>query len=76
MRRTWGIEVLACPRCDARMELIAVIEDQAIATKILRHLGLPTRPPPRGPPWRAQATLALAQRDGVHDGVDAPAFEQ
>ena len=30
--------------------MIAVIEDAEVARKILKHLGLPFRPPPRGHP--------------------------
>jgi hypothetical protein len=52
MKRTWGIDVLQCPACGGKMDLIAVIEDAAVAAKILTHLGLPARPPPRGRPWR------------------------
>jgi hypothetical protein len=54
------------------MELIAAIEDERVAAKILLHLGLPARAPPRGRPWGAQHVLP-----GVHDapdgnGVDPP----
>ena len=76
MRRTWGLDVLACPRCDARMELIAVIEDAAVARRILEHMGLPTRAPPRGPPWRPQGTLPFIQPGDAGDGVDPPAFAE
>jgi len=76
MRRTWGINVLACPRCDGPMELIAALLATGapeVAARILTHLGLPTHPPPRGPPWRAQRTLP-ARPDEDHLGSDAPAF--
>jgi hypothetical protein len=72
MRRTWGIDVLECPRCGDRMTVIAVIEDERTARRILDHLGLPSRAPPRGRPWRRQQQLA--QRD--HDGVDSPSFAE
>ena len=52
MRRSFGIDVLQCPTCSGRMELIATIEDPDVAAKILKHLGLPARAPPRPPPWR------------------------
>jgi hypothetical protein len=35
MRRTWGIDVLACRRCGGRMDLVAVIEDPSMCAKIL-----------------------------------------
>ena len=54
MRRSFGIDVLQCPKCLGRMKLIALIEDPAVIAKILYHLGLsseiprarPARPPP------------------------------
>jgi hypothetical protein len=54
MQRSFGFDVLACPHCGGRLELIALIEDAAVIRRILSHLGLPTdvptarpaRPPP------------------------------
>jgi hypothetical protein len=54
MRRTFGVDVLACPRCGGRLRLVALIEETSVVQRILRHLGLPTdvpaprpaRPPP------------------------------
>ena len=63
MQRSFGFDVLACPRCGDRLELIALIEDLKVIRRILSHLGLPTdvpaarpaRPPPlpigRSDPW-------------------------
>jgi hypothetical protein len=56
MQRTFGLDVLACPRCGGRLRLIAVIGQPAVITRVLGHLGLPTevpvprpaRPPPDG----------------------------
>ena len=52
MRRTFGLDVLACPNCGGRMKLIALIEKPSVIKKILMHLNLPTdlpraRPPPK-----------------------------
>jgi hypothetical protein len=48
MRRTFGTDVLECPRCGGRLRLLAHIEHARIVERILRHLGLPTdRPEPR-----------------------------
>jgi Putative transposase len=56
MRRTFGIDVLDCPRCGGRLRLLALIEHARIVERILGHLGLPTdRPEPRparAPPGR------------------------
>ena len=52
MRRTFGLDVLACPRCGGRFRLIALIEDASVIERMLRHLHLPTElPAPR--PGRA-----------------------
>lgn len=54
MERTFGFDLLACPRCGGRLRLIALIEDAAVIGRILRHLGLPTEiaapRPARAPP--------------------------
>lgn len=78
LRRTWGLATLTCPRCGDRMEFIAAIEDADVARRILLHLGLPARAPPRGRPWRRQ--LGLPHHAGTSvggaDGLDPPsAFE-
>jgi hypothetical protein len=71
MRRTWELDVLACPRCGERMDLIALSEDSQVAAKILIHLGQPARAPPRGRPWRpGQQQLAVG-----FDGVDSAFIE-
>jgi hypothetical protein len=54
MRRTFGVDVLACPRCRGRLRLVALIDQAPVIQRILRHLGLltdvpeprPARPPP------------------------------
>jgi hypothetical protein len=55
LRRSFGLDVLACPRCHGgRMRLVATIKDKVVIDKILHHLGWPSEPPlaspPRGPP--------------------------
>ncbi len=47
MQRSFGFDVLACPRCGDRLELIALIEDPKAIGRILRHLGVPTGRPTR-----------------------------
>jgi hypothetical protein len=59
MRRTFGFDVLACPRCGGRLRLVALIEDAAVIARILRHFGLPgTIPSPR--PARAPPAAPTA----------------
>ena len=55
MRRGLDLDVLECPRgCVATLRFIARIEQPAVVSKILRHLGLPSDPvrcdPARAPP--------------------------
>ena len=48
MRRSYGLDVLACPRCGGRLRLVALIDERSVIERILRHLGFPTElPPPR-----------------------------
>jgi hypothetical protein len=48
MQRSFGVDVLDCPKCHHPMQLIAVILAGAAAQSILEHLGLPTElPEPR-----------------------------
>ena len=65
MRRSLGLDVLACPRCGGRLTLIALIEDPAVIARVLRHLGLPTDMP-EAQPVRAPP---------LHLVVDAPPTE-
>ena len=55
------------------MQLLAVIEDEAVARRILLHLHLPARAPPRGSPWRPQSSLALEAAPGPGEDIDPPA---
>ena len=70
MQRTFGLDVLACPRCGGRLRLIALIERAAVIRRILGHLGLPTEvplpQPARLPPatWFDESTLVGDQTDG------------
>ena len=47
LRRTHGIDALACPTCDGRLRPIGTIVDPAVARKILLHLGRRAEPLPR-----------------------------
>ena len=50
MRRAFDLDVLCCPHCAGRMQLLATIEDPAVIQRILAHLGLPgTRDGPQPP---------------------------
>ncbi len=57
-RRSWAclaetrivdIDIEHCPNCGGRLKIIAAIVDPALIAKILTHLHLPARAPPRSP---------------------------
>jgi hypothetical protein len=50
MRRTFGLDVLACPRCGGQLCLVALIDQASVIRRILRYLELPTVPRPARPP--------------------------
>ena len=55
LRRTFAVDILACPDCGGRLRLLATIADRAAIEWILAHLGWPLDPPrpapARPPPW-------------------------
>ena len=53
------------------MRLVSVVQDERVARRILEHLGLPARAPPRGRPWRSGQQLELDDPDRF-DGIDEP----
>ena len=52
LKRVFDIDIEHCPNCGAALKIIAAIEDPPVIVKILAHLGLPTRAPPRAPAQR------------------------
>ena len=71
MRRTYGFDVLACPRCGGRLRLVALIEQAAVIGQILRHLGLPTEIPAARPARAPPLPIGL----GAHPMNDSAAFD-
>ena len=71
LKRTYEIDIFVCARCQGPTRVIAVIEDDRVARRILEHLGLPAAPP-RGRPWRpGKQTLAFD-----FDGIDMPPISE
>ena len=52
LKRVFDIDVEHYPNCGGALKIIAAIEDPPVVIKILSHLGLPTRAPPRSPARR------------------------
>ena len=68
LRRTFGLDVLACPRCQGRMRLLATVTEPKSVARYLRALGEPTdgpaRAPARGPPyWKSRVLRRAAIGD-------------
>ena len=56
LKRVFDVDVEHCPNCGGALKIIAApfdklwtIDDSPVIVKILSHLGLPTRGPPRAP---------------------------
>ena len=49
LKRVFDIDIEHCPHCGGALKIIAAIEQPAVIARILTHLGLPTRAPPRSP---------------------------
>ena len=60
LKRTFAIDVLGCPRCQGRMQLLAMVTERASVRRFLAKLGelveVPERSPSRGPAcWKSVA---------------------
>jgi hypothetical protein len=58
LKRTFDVDVLACPTCHGRMKLVAMVTDPKSVTRYLAGIGelaeVPGRSPSRGPPsWKS-----------------------
>jgi hypothetical protein len=76
LARTFAVDVLACPRCEGRMKLLAMVTDPASIARYLVAVGeeteVPRRSPNRGPPyWKSSVLRRQAlgeEEDGSHRG--------
>jgi hypothetical protein len=68
-KRTFGIDVLECPTCNGRMELLAVVTDPKSIARYLRALGesddVPARSPSCGPPYGKSTVLRRRAQNDV-----------
>jgi hypothetical protein len=49
LKRVFDLDLEHCPQCGGEFRIIAAIEAPALIARILTHLGLPARAPPRSP---------------------------
>ena len=49
LSRVFSVDILECPGCGARRQLIAVVMDPSVGRAILEARGLPAAPPARSP---------------------------
>ena len=52
LKRVFEIDLEHCPNCAGALKIIAAIVAPPVIVRILAHLGLPTRAPPRSPARR------------------------
>ena len=57
LKRVFDLDLEHCPNCGGELKIIAAILEQPVIEKILTHLGLQARAPPRAP-VRGQALQA------------------
>jgi len=80
LARTFAVDVLACPTCQGRMKLLALVKDPASIARCLATAGeateVPRRSPGRGPPYwksrvlRRQVLGEEDERGGRGRGAD------
>jgi len=61
LKRVFDIE--HCPNCGGSLKIIPAIEYPPVIVKILSHLGLPTRAPPRAPTRTVRILAKYAKTD-------------
>ena len=49
IKRVFAIDITTCPQCGGPLAILTAIEEPSVIIKILSHLGLPTRAPPKAP---------------------------
>ena len=69
--RVFSLDALECPQCQSAMVVLAFISDPPVVSKILRHLKLPTAPPPVAASrdmWEPESNLLIPPLD--EHGID------
>ena len=58
LKRVFDLDLEHCPNCGGDLKIIAAILEQPVIEKILNHLGLQARAPPRAPARGARLQAA------------------
>ena len=58
LKRVFEIDMAHCPNCGGELKIIAAILEKRVIEKILTHLGLQARAPPRAPARGSQMQAA------------------
>ncbi len=58
LKRVFEIDMEHCPNCGGQLNIIAALLEQPVIEKILTHLGLQARAPPRAPACGSQLQAA------------------
>jgi len=58
LKQVFEIDLEHCPNCGGQLKVIAAIVEQPVIEKILTHLGLQARAPPRAPADESQLQAA------------------
>jgi hypothetical protein len=73
LARTFAVDVLACPRCQGRMKLLALVKSPARIARYLATVGeateVPRRSPGRGPPYWKSRVLRLKVQGDEDEGA-------
>jgi hypothetical protein len=72
MSRTFGLDVLCCPKCGGRMKIVAVVLDPVEIARLCENLGEPAQAPPIKPS-RYQVQTGWDFAGGPGEFPDAPA---
>ena len=50
LKRVFAVDLSRCPHCGGELQVIAVITEPGVISRILEHMGLDGRVQPRAPP--------------------------
>jgi hypothetical protein len=75
LKRVLNVDALTCRKCKGRMDVLAFITDPDVVQKILKHLGLPFKPPKIAPARRPVDEECQQQELFANQSIDAHRME-